>query len=394
MLGVHWWLPVCVLAWGAVTTSQCAIDSQAKLYGLRLLLGVCEAGYIPLSYYYIGTLYPAYMAGLRIGMISFSFTLAGAFSALIAYGVFQINSSSWAGWQLLFLIEGSCSMFVGLLLLLVLPSKLETAWFLNVEERAHAVRRMHIDTASVDSILNANAEEMNHVLAVHNVISAFKDWRKILIILWTSCATIPAYGFAIFTPLIVKGMGYTSVRANLMSVPPFMVGGVALITWVYLSDRYKERSLCAAAAMFISIIGYIVLIVSHSNKLRYGFLFVVMIGAGSINPLAAAWLNDNTPDKATRAMIMGIFGWNNVAGVIAGQVYSSKYGPTYHVSASITVGIVALGTLGFLSARWLYMIENKKRRATVASWSEADFENEKADPTRRGHEKKYFLFGY
>jgi hypothetical protein len=91
---------------------------------------------------------------------------------------------------------------------------------------------------------------------------------------------------------------------------------------------------------------------------------------------------------------MGIYGWNNVAGVIAGQVYSAKYRPTYHVSLSITLGIVAFGAVGFLVSRLLYMLENKRRRTFIAGWTAEDFEEERNTPVRRGHEKRYFLFGY
>lgn len=70
IVGPRWWIPVMLLSWGAVTAAQCAISSRSMLYGLRLLLGVCEAGYVPTAYYYVGTLYPAYMAGLRIGFVS------------------------------------------------------------------------------------------------------------------------------------------------------------------------------------------------------------------------------------------------------------------------------------------------------------------------------------
>lgn len=61
--------------------------------------------------------------------------------------------------------------------------------------------------------------------------------------------------------------------------------------------------------MFISVIGYIVLIASKDNQLRNGFLYVALIGAGIANPLVAAWLTDNTPNEATRAIIMGLYGW-------------------------------------------------------------------------------------
>jgi MFS family permease len=294
LIGPSRWIPILLLSWGAVTTAQCAMDSRADLYGLRLLLGICEAGFLPSTFYYVGTLYPAYMAGLRMGFVSTSFTFSGAFSALIAYGILQVRSSAWKDWQLLFITEGAVTMAVGAACLFALPHKLSTAWFLTPEERTHAVHRMQLDTAAVNGATGANSEEMDHKVSWINIKTALKDWRKMLIILWTACATVPAYGFAIFLPLIVKGMGYAGVRANLMCVPPFMVGAVALTTFVYISDRYRERSLTAAMAMLFSIIGYIALIAcgTGKNNIRYGFLFVIMIGAGSVNPLTAAWLND------------------------------------------------------------------------------------------------------
>ncbi|KAL2869775.1 major facilitator superfamily domain-containing protein [Aspergillus lucknowensis] len=396
MVGPARWIPILLLTWGAVTTAQCAMNSRGDLYGLRLLLGILEAGFIPTTYYYIGTLFPAYMAGLRMGFVSTSFTFSGAFSALIAYGILQVRSSAWKDWQLLFIIEGAITMAIGVLALLALPHKLSTAWFLTPQERTHATHRMALDTAAVDSATGANTEEMDHKVSWPNIKTALKDWRKMLIIIWTTCATVPAYGFAIFLPLIVKGMGYEGVRANLMCVPPFMAGAVALITFVYVSDRFRERALTAAAAMFFSIIGYIALIAcgTGKNDVRYGFLFVIMIGAGSVNPLTAAWLNDNTPDKATRSITMGLYGWNNVSGVIAGQIYSSKYGPSYRTSVCVTLGIVAVGMLGVVGTRVSYMLENRRRRRLIAGWTEEEFAREMADPTRRGHEKRYFMFGY
>ena len=396
IVGPSRWIPFLLVAWGAVTTAQCAMDSRADLYGLRLLLGACEAGFLPTTYYYIGTVYPAYMAGLRMGLVSTSFTFSGAFSSLLAYGILQVRSSTWKNWQLLFIIDGSITMFVGAIAFLMLPHKLSTAWFFTPDERIHAARRMEMDTAGVDGGTGENPDETHHNISWQSIKIAFKDWRKLLIILWTTCATVPAYGFAIFLPLIVKGMGYEGVRANLMSVPPFMAGAVALTTFVYVSDRFRERSLTAAAAMLFSIIGYIALVAcgTGKNNIRYGFLFVIMIGAGSVNPLRAAWLNDNTPDKATRNVLMGIFGWNNVSGVIAGQIYSSRYGPSYYTSVCITLGIVAFGMLGLVVSRVLYMWENWRRRRIVAAWTEEDFERERTDITRRGHEKTYFMFGY
>jgi hypothetical protein len=120
-------------------------------------------------------------------------------------------------------------------------------------------------------------------------------------------------------------MGYHGVHANLMSVSPFLVGVVGLYSILWLSDHFQDRSLFIALAEAISLVGFIVLIASdlHSEKLRYAFLHIALIGAGTANPLVAAWVQDNTPDTATRSIIMGLFGWSNIAGVIAGQIFRS-----------------------------------------------------------------------
>jgi hypothetical protein len=73
--------------------------------------------------------------------------------------------------------------------------------------------------------------------------------------------------------------------------------------------------------MLISIVGFIVMITSTNPKLRYGFVHVCMIGAGTANPLVAGWLRDNTPDRAVLAIFMGLFGLSNLSGIITGQVW-------------------------------------------------------------------------
>lgn len=52
----------------------------------------------------------------------------------------------------------------------------------------------------------------------------------------------PVSAFGVFAPLVVKGMGYTSLEANLMSVPPFIVGAFGIVAFVRLSHRFTRRT--------------------------------------------------------------------------------------------------------------------------------------------------------
>lgn len=146
--------------------------------------------------------------------------------------------------------------------------------------------------------------------------------------------------------------------------------------------------------MFIGVIGMIVLISTHDQKLRYGFAHVALVGAGTSNPLVAAWITDNTPEKATRAVIFGFYAIGNLSGIIAGQVFKDRYAPSYKISLMATMIVVCVGVAGVLVVRSLFVWENRKRAKLMATWTQEDYEQEKIDPKRRGHQKRFFVYGY
>jgi len=90
----------------------------------------------------------------------------------------------------------------------------------------------------------------------------------------------------------------------------------------------RDRSLWIIIGEVIAIIGLIVMIAAQSPKLRYGFTHVCLAGAFAGGPLVATWLAGNTPNSASRSVVLGLNGWSNLAGVIAGQLFKDKYAPT------------------------------------------------------------------
>lgn len=297
-VGPKYWLAVLLIVWGALCMAHAGIKNNATLIALRLLLGAAETGYTPVGYYLMSLCYPKYALGLRMGAFSGMYSVAGAFAGLIAYGFLQITSSSLKGWQLLFLFEGGLTILVGIIVLFILPKSLETAWFLTPLERQHAFNRMqrdyisHIDLASDG---NQIENDNNDSITMRDITDVLKDWKKLLIILFNILAVLPVTAFTTFLPLMVQGMGYSGVKATLMSVPPFVVGTVGLIIIVWSSDRLQERSLHTAFGMALALIGCIVMATSDDPRLRYGFSHVCLAGAFVAGPLVAVWLAGNTP---------------------------------------------------------------------------------------------------
>lgn len=116
--------------------------------------------------------------------------------------------------------------------------------------------------------------------------------------------------------------------------------------------------------MGIGLVGLIVMAASTNTKLRYGFAHVCMSGVFVGGPLIAVWLAGNTPWKGSRSVILGINGWSNLAGVIAGQIFKSKYAPRCKFLELL------LPFVYILSEQWLTRRPfNQTRRPSSSPWA-------------------------
>ncbi|KAH8653867.1 major facilitator superfamily domain-containing protein [Xylariales sp. PMI_506] len=388
-VGVKYFIALQLVIWGGLCMCHAAIHSGGTLIALRVLIGAAESGFTQTGMYYMSTVYPKYELGFRVGMFNGMYAVAGAFAGVLAYGLLKIETPSIHGWQVVFLFEGAVTIVLGILTLFILPKSLSTAWFFTAEERAHAIRRMEIDLSGTQEEATGAAGKVTR----RDVLDVVKDWKKLLIIICNITTVLPVTAFTTFLPLIVQGMGYSGINATLMSVPPFVVGAAGLIIIVWSSDRFKDRSLHTVAGLALGVIGCIVMATSYDNHLRYGFAHVCMAGVFVGGPLLAVWLAGNTPWKGTRSVILGVNGWANIAGVIAGQIFKSKYAPRYETPLIVTIALMALGAAGLIFLRIMYKLENKKRAAEIADWDESQFLAEAASEERRGDQRRTFMYG-
>ena len=131
-LSARWTLPSYILFWGVTVILSPACHNFAGLAVLRILLGVAEAGFGVGGVFYLTQFYKRDELAKRIALFYGSQTISGAFSGLIAFGVFQIEGHL-HGWQYLYLVEGVLTISVGIIALYVIPQSpglRRTAWTL------------------------------------------------------------------------------------------------------------------------------------------------------------------------------------------------------------------------------------------------------------------------
>lgn len=109
-----------------------------------------------------------------------------------------------------FILEGAPSILFGIFIFFYLPDFPETAPFLTAEERELAVLRME-HNGSKGSAAHMTWADAKEVLL---------DWRLYIHYIVYFSKSCPFSSLSLFTPSITKGLGYDSLTAQLMTVPP------------------------------------------------------------------------------------------------------------------------------------------------------------------------------
>lgn len=98
-------LPIAMIIFGVMAMLSAAVTNFGGLLTTRWFLGMAESGFYPGVIFYLTTFYKRSELAGRLSVFYAASVIAGAFTGLIAYRVFQIQNAL-EGWQYLFLIEG------------------------------------------------------------------------------------------------------------------------------------------------------------------------------------------------------------------------------------------------------------------------------------------------
>lgn len=170
-------LPTIMFLWGCVTVGMGWMPNYQTLVGLRVIIGILEAGFAPGVILILSSWYKPNEQSKRFGVYISAAILSGAFGGLIA-GAIDSNLDGVhgiAGWRWLFIVEGAACAgwsIVSAFLLLDFP---ENSSRLSERERALAIERLRYASRTQ----NTEDEEMSHVQAIKR---SFTNWRMWLFV--------------------------------------------------------------------------------------------------------------------------------------------------------------------------------------------------------------------
>ncbi|CAG7917041.1 unnamed protein product [Penicillium olsonii] len=366
------WIAFLMLSWGATTMGLGGAHNYAQVTGLRFLLGVMEAGLFPGFVYYLTFWYRNSERSMRVALILASATLAGAFGGAIAFGVGHMNGAhGLSAWRWLFIIEGAPSCASAFLVWFLLPDYPETAKWLTTEEKELAAQRLSLEGSKGSA----------HAMTWKDAKDTLTDWRLYAHYAIYFGISTPFSSLSLFTPAITSGLGYSNLRAQLMTVPPYAVAYVVTVAVAWSADHFNSRGLHSAIFSFIGAIGFLASavlpasaylvsptymrlrldLVSHQSnetQSRYGCLIVAASGSFACIPPLLGWLSSNISSTAGAGLAIALnisFGApGQIVGVWIYKSNEAKIGyPTGHwTNAALLFFVTAGCVLLRLYYRW------------------------------------------
>jgi MFS family permease len=212
--------------------------------------------------------------------------IAGAFSGLLAYAIAHMSGiSGYGGWRWIFILEGIATVVISFASYWLVPDWPETAKFYTEDERAYWIRRLALDSEDTS---------MSHwdKRTARRVFGDFKIWCGTF--MYMGIVTT-GYSGSFFTPTILRQLGWTAIRAQVMSIPIFITATVLALTAALLSDKIKHRFGFIIAGCMVATVGYSILLAMHEVAVgvRYFAVFLVVGGGYIAQPIVLVWLSNN-----------------------------------------------------------------------------------------------------
>ncbi|ORX37396.1 major facilitator superfamily domain-containing protein [Kockovaella imperatae] len=347
------------LTWSLGATLQAAAFNRAGLFVCRLIVGVGEAMFGQAMAFHLSLWYTKKDLAKRVGLFISAGALSGAFTGLISYGVSSIHHPKIEAWKVLFLIEGLPSFVLAVCVALFMPSRPETSKLLSEDERTLCLTRLNADSSV----------EQHTGVDLRGVTRCLTDWKTYVVSISYSCMNLGLGSVGGFLPTIIKGLGYSNAKAQLFTVPPYVVALVFMLLLTTYSDRYQTRGIPATAVFVIGIVGWAILLAVPAHHptatelhVRYfGCICVVTAGYTNI-PIIISWQSGNTGNQSQRATSLGMLNsLGQCLGLAAAFMFPSTEKPQFRKGCIINVAFQCLGLVLVLGMSLYYRWENKRR---------------------------------
>ncbi|KAF1814395.1 MFS nicotinic acid transporter-like protein Tna1 [Eremomyces bilateralis CBS 781.70] len=349
-------IPAIMVVWAIIMTCMGLVQNYGGLLAARFLLGMAEAGLFPGVNYYLSCWYKRSEFGVRAAIFFSAAAFAGSFGGLLAAAIAQMDGvGGKPGWAWIFILEGLASICFGIASYWMVQDFPSDATFLDEKEKLRVLRRLRADKQA-----SSKHEKYHNTFAKQ----ALSDWKTYLFMIIYGGSAGSLYAYSLFLPTIIKEMGYTSTKANLLSVPPYAAAAVLTILVGWHADKTNKRARANTAIPLLAVIGFAMLLGSDNAGVKYTGTYLAALGIYPTISNTITWASNNVEGVFKRGIVLGmVIGWGNLNGIVASNIYKAQDGPRFIVGHSVVLAYIVVFLFGGSVVTAVSLTtENKKRR--------------------------------
>ncbi|KAI0386642.1 MFS general substrate transporter [Hypomontagnella monticulosa] len=234
-----------VIMWGLTLCCLAAVKDFGGAMTVRFFLGAFEAAVSPGFALFTSQWYTKKEQGTRVAWW-FSFNGWGQIvGGCVAYGIAvgtEAHPILIKSWQLVFLVTGFFTAFMGALFLYLMPDSQLNARFLTQRERVMAVERIRINQQGIG----------NKHFKWSQCKEAFTDPMIWAFVLNSVICSIPNGGMSNYFSQLIVSFGFSENESLLLGAPGGAVQVITLLVAGHFGDRYKSRILFGAGGVLLA----------------------------------------------------------------------------------------------------------------------------------------------
>ncbi|OCF71005.1 hypothetical protein I204_08241 [Kwoniella mangroviensis CBS 8886] len=348
--------------WGITIMCMAACHNFAGLATVRFFLGIFESGILPCFMVLQAKWWRRSEQALRTAL--WYNTFAGIFGGILSFAIGHINGKL-AVWKYIFLIYGSVTILVGVIVFIALPDSPATAWFLKSDEKLRGAARL---------AENQQGQERKK-FDLSQCLEAAKDPKYWVVILFVVAQSITNAGITNFNPLIISGFGYSQSKTTLMATPQ---AAVAFVAQVVLSSivlfvpniRCLLWMLSCLPALAGAIMVHTIDRVAHRHAALTGVYLMGFYNVPWVLCLSLVTSNNAGTTKKTFASVSVATAYA-VGNIIGPQFFRSSQAPTYHLGIYAMMACFAI-MCACGGMYWALVIYENSRRDRLYGKSSQD----------------------
>jgi MFS family permease len=325
--GARRWLARIMISWGLVSAATAFVVGPNSFYGLRLLLGIAEAGFFPGVTFFLAAWFPAQYRTRMLAWFLVGIPLSSLIGSPVCGMLLQMDGI-WglAGWQWLFLLVSLPCVPLGFLTLALLADRPQAASWLTKEERD-----------ALDGVLASEVRERSPA----SLWAALSDSRVLICAAIQFGFTLGSYGIGIWLPLMLKEYHLTNLAIGWITAIPYLFASVGMILWARYVDQKGQRIVNLALACLLGGLGLLAPIVSGSLTFAVIGFSLALIGVTAAR--AIFW---TIPTRfLTGVAAAGGLAFINSIATVGGFVGPFMMGWLKEFSGSYVVGLLAVAAI-------------------------------------------------